>query len=140
MEMLNKMLKLYDAKFSKFEYPAKDNTLVLNQSLRNFKEINNIQNTKEEIFKMPKKRKILTKEEIKKIAEYQWASIKNIMDIGAIGRNKAREVLNVISDQFYDGKSKVQNGLVSMDMVLEYFYIPNYKHGETINGQKNVQS
>lgn len=30
MEMLNKMLKLYDAKFSKFEYPAKDNTLVLN--------------------------------------------------------------------------------------------------------------
>lgn len=31
------------------------------------------------------------------------------MDIGAIGRNKAREVLNVISNQFYDGKSKVQN-------------------------------
>lgn len=30
MEMLNKMLKLYDAKFSKFEYSAKDNTLVLN--------------------------------------------------------------------------------------------------------------
>ena len=30
MEMLNKMLKLYDAKFSKFEYSAKDNALVLN--------------------------------------------------------------------------------------------------------------
>lgn len=56
------------------------------------------------------------------------------MDIGAIGRNKAREVLNVISDQFYDGKSKVQNGLVPMDMVLDYFNISNYKHGETING------
>ena len=83
---------------------------------------------------MPKRRKILTKEEIKKIAEYQWASIKDIMDIGAIGRNKAREVLNVISNQFYDGKSKVQNGLVPMDMVLDYFNIPNYKHGETING------
>ena len=44
------------------------------------------------------------------------------------------EVLNVISDQFYDGKSKVQNGLVPMDMVLDYFNIPNYKHGEIING------
>ena len=38
---------------------------------------------------MPKRRKILTKEEIEKIAEYQWASVKDIMDIGAIGRNKA---------------------------------------------------
>ena len=83
---------------------------------------------------MPKRRKILTKEEIEKRAEYQWASIKDIMDIGAIGRNKAREVLNVISNQFYDGKSKVQNGLVPMDMVLDYFNIPNSKHGETING------
>ena len=83
---------------------------------------------------MGKRRKILTKEEIEKIAEYQWASIKDIMDIGAIGRNKAREVLNVISNQFYDGKPKVQNGLVPMDMVLDYFNIPNYKQGETING------
>lgn len=83
---------------------------------------------------MPKRRKTLTKEEIEKIAEYQWASIKDIMDIGTIGRNKAREVLNVISNQFYDGKSKVQNGLVPMDMVLDYFNISNYKHGETING------
>ena len=30
MEVLNKMLKLYDAKFSKFEYSVKDNALVLN--------------------------------------------------------------------------------------------------------------
>lgn len=56
------------------------------------------------------------------------------MDIGAIGRNKSREVLNVINNQFYDGKSEVQNGLVPMDMVLDYFNIPNYKYGETING------
>jgi len=37
---------------------------------------------------MGKRRKILTKEEIEKIAEYQLASIKDIMDIGAIGRKK----------------------------------------------------
>lgn len=39
-------------------------------------------------FYMGKRRKILTKEEIEKIAEYQLASIKDIMDIGAIGRKK----------------------------------------------------
>lgn len=72
---------------------------------------------------MSKKRKSLTKEEIDEISHYQWASVKDIMDIGAIGRNKAREVLNLISNNFYDGKSKVQNGLVPMDMVLDYFNI-----------------
>ena len=30
MEMLSKILKLYDAEFSKFEYSAKDNALILN--------------------------------------------------------------------------------------------------------------
>lgn len=29
---------------------------------------------------------------------------------------------------------KYKIGLVPMDMVLDYFNIPNYKHGETING------
>lgn len=83
---------------------------------------------------MSKRKKILTKEEIDKIAEYQWASIKDIMDIGSIGRNKAREILNVISNQYYEDKSKVQNGLVPMDMVLEYFNIPKYRHSETLDG------
>lgn len=74
---------------------------------------------------MGKKRKSLTKEEIDVLAQYQWANVTDIMNIGAIGRNKARDVLNVISKKFYEGKSKVQNGLVSMDMVLEYFNISN---------------
>ena len=73
---------------------------------------------------MGKKRKSLTKEEIDIIAQYQWANITDIMNIGAIGRNKARNVFNVISEKFYEGKSKVQNGLVPMDMVLDYFNIP----------------
>ena len=72
---------------------------------------------------MSKKRKSLTKEEIDVIAQYQWANITDIMNIGAMGRNKARDVLNIISEKFYEGKSKVQNGLVPMDMVLEYFNI-----------------
>ena len=72
---------------------------------------------------MGKKRKSLTKEEIDVIAQYQWANITDIMNIGAIGRNKARDVFNVISDKFYGKKDKVHNGLVPMDMVLEYFNI-----------------
>ena len=72
---------------------------------------------------MPKKRKSLTKEQIDEIAQYQWANIKDIMDIGAIGRNKARDLYNLISEQFYQNKDKVHNGLVPMDMVLEYFNI-----------------
>ena len=72
---------------------------------------------------MGKKRKSLTKEEIDAIAKYQWANVTDIMNIGAMGRNKARDVLNVISDKLYDGRAKVKNGLVPMDMVLEYFNI-----------------
>lgn len=72
---------------------------------------------------MPKKKKSLTKEQIDEIAQYQWANIKDIMDIGAIGRNKARDVYNLISEKFYQDKNKVHNGLVPMDMVLDYFNI-----------------
>ena len=57
---------------------------------------------------MAKKRKSLTKEEIEVIAQYQWASIKDIMDIGAIGRNKARDIYNLISEQFYQNKDKIK--------------------------------
>lgn len=39
---------------------------------------------------MGKKRKSLTKEEIDVLAQYQWANVTDIMNIGAIGRNKAR--------------------------------------------------
>ena len=72
---------------------------------------------------MPVKRKSLTKEEIEVSAQYQWASIKDIMDIGAIGRNKARNIFNLISDNYYSDKYKVKNWLVPMDLVLEYFNI-----------------
>ena len=72
---------------------------------------------------MSKKRKSLTKEEIETIAQYQWADITDIMNIGAIGRNNARNIFNLISDKFYGEKEKVHNGLVPMDMVLEYFSI-----------------
>lgn len=77
---------------------------------------------------MCKRRKILTKEEIENIAQYQWASINDIMDIGAIGKNKAREVLRIISNEYNKERTIIQSGLVPMNMVLNYFNI-NKKDG-----------
>ena len=72
---------------------------------------------------MCKRRKILTKEEIENIAQYQWASINDIMNIGAIGKNKAREVLRIISNEYNKERTIIQSGLVPMNMVLNYFSI-----------------
>ena len=72
---------------------------------------------------MGKRRKVLTKNEIKDIAQYQWASIKERMDIGAIGKNNARVVLNEIMNVYYQDRERIKNGLVPMSMVLDYFNI-----------------
>ena len=72
---------------------------------------------------MGKRRKVLTKNEIKDIAQYQWANIKDIMDIGAIGKNNARVVLNEIMNVYYQDRERIKNGLVPMSMVLDYFNI-----------------
>ena len=48
---------------------------------------------------MGKRRKVLTKNEILDIAQYQWANIRDIMDIGAIGKNNARIILNEIMEK-----------------------------------------
>ena len=61
---------------------------------------------------MGKRRKVLTKNEILDIAQYQWANIRDIMDIGAIGKNNARVILNEIMDTYYGNREKIKNGLV----------------------------
>lgn len=80
---------------------------------------------------MGKRRKVLTKNEIKDIAQYQWANIKDIMDIGAIGKNNARIVLNEIMNIYYQDRERIKNGLVPMSMVLDYFNISIESSGTT---------
>ena len=80
---------------------------------------------------MGKRIKVLTKNEIKDIAQYQWANIKDIMDIGAIGKNNARVVLNEIMNVYYQDREKIKNGLVPMSMVLDYFNISIESSGTT---------
>ena len=83
---------------------------------------------------MGKRRKVLTKNEILDIAQYQWANIRDIMDIGAIGKNNARVILNEIKDAYYGNREKIKNGLVPMSMVLEYFDINIDSLQVTTNG------
>lgn len=80
---------------------------------------------------MGKRRKVLTKNEISVIAQYQWANIKDIMDIGAIGKNNARIVLNEIMSVYYQDRERIKNGLVPMSMVLDYFNISIESSGTT---------
>ena len=83
---------------------------------------------------MGKRRKVLTKNEILDIAQYQWANIRDIMDIGAIGKNNARVILNEIMNAYYGNREKIKNGLVPMRMVLEYFDISIDSLKVTTNG------
>jgi hypothetical protein len=83
---------------------------------------------------MGKRRKVLTKNEILDIAQYHWANIRDIMDIGAIGKNNARVILNEIMDTYYGNREKIKNGLVPMSMVLEYFDISIDSLKVTTNG------
>ena len=83
---------------------------------------------------MGKRRKVLTKNEILDIAQYQWANIRDMMDIGAIGKNNARVILNEIMDAYYGNREKIKNGLVPMRMVLEYFDISIDSLQVTTNG------
>ena len=83
---------------------------------------------------MGKRRKVLTKNEILDIAQYQWANIRDIMDIGAMGKNNARVILNEIMDIYYGNREKIKNGLVPMSMVLEYFDISIDSLKVTTNG------
>ena len=58
------------------------------------------------------------------IASSQWASAKDIMIIGSVGRNKAYAIRNEIIADYYDGDKKVRNRrLVPMTEVLKYFNI-----------------
>ena len=66
----------------------------------------------------------LNAEEVLKVASSQWASAKDIMKIGSVGRNKAYAIRSEIALSLYNNDDKVRNrGLVPMNEVLKYFGI-----------------
>lgn len=66
----------------------------------------------------------LNADQLLEIASIQWASAKDIMKIGSVGRNKAYAIRSEIALSLYDDDSKLRNrGLVPMNEVLKYFNI-----------------
>ena len=66
----------------------------------------------------------LNADQMLEIASSQWASAKDILKIGSVGRNKAYAIRSEIALSLYGDDSKVRNrGLVPMVEVLKYFNI-----------------
>ena len=67
---------------------------------------------------------ILTAKQVLEVASSQWATVKDIMILGSVGRNKANMIRSEIATSIYGNDSKVCNrGLVPMAEVLKYFNI-----------------
>ena len=79
---------------------------------------------------------IIQADEMLEILNKQWATIQDIMKIGALGRNKARNIKNEIERNIIDQGLKLPNNLVPMEKVIEYFKI-NLDFLVTINKSKN---
>ena len=66
----------------------------------------------------------LNAEQILEVASCQWATAKDIMMLGSVGRNKAYAIRSEISLALYSDNTKLRNiGLVPMVEVLKYFSI-----------------
>lgn len=83
-----------------------------------------------------KRKTIIQADEMLEILNKQWATIQDIMKIGALGRNKAGNIKNEIERNIIDQGLKLPNNLVPMEKVIEYFKI-NLDFLVTINKSKN---
>ena len=83
-----------------------------------------------------KSKTIIQADEMLEILNKQWATIQDIMKIGALGRNKARNIKNEIERNVIDQGLKLPNNLVPMEKVIEYFKI-NLDFLVTIDKSKN---
>ena len=70
-----------------------------------------------------KSKTIIQADEMLEILNKQWATIQDIMKIGALGRNKARNIKNEIERNIIDQGLKLPNNLVPLEKVIEYFKI-----------------
>ncbi len=66
---------------------------------------------------------IISAEDMLVLLSKQWATVQDIMKIGALGRNKARDIKNEIEREVKDSGQKLPNNLVPMEKVIDYFKI-----------------
>lgn len=65
----------------------------------------------------------LNAEQILEVASSQWATAKDIMLLGSVGRNKAYAIRSEIALALYSDNKHRNRGLVPMVEVLKYFDI-----------------
>lgn len=83
-----------------------------------------------------KSKKIIQADEMLEILNKQWATVQDIMKIGAVGRNKARSIKNEIDRSIKETGLDLPNNLVPMEKVIEYFKI-NVDFLVSINKSQN---
>ena len=83
-----------------------------------------------------KSKTVLSADEMLNVLNSQWATIQDIMKIGSVGRNKARDIKNQIAREISDQGLKLPNNLVPMENVIDYFKI-NVDFLVSINNSKN---
>lgn len=83
-----------------------------------------------------KSKTVLSADEMLNVLNSQWATIQDIMKIGSVGRNKARDIKNQIAKEITDQGLKLPNNLVPMENVIDYFKI-NVDFLVSINNSKN---
>ena len=83
-----------------------------------------------------KSKTIIQADEMLVLLNKQWATVQDIMKIGALGRNKARDIKNEIDRNIKEQGMKLPINLVPMEKVIEYFKI-NLDFLVTINKSKN---
>ena len=83
-----------------------------------------------------KSKKILQADQMLITLNKQWATIQDIMLVGSLGRNKARDIKNEIARKIEAEGKKLPNNLVPMEKVIEYFNI-NVEYLVNINKSKN---
>lgn len=83
-----------------------------------------------------KSKTILQADQMLTTLNKQWATIQDIMLVGSLGRNKARDIKNEIASKIEAEGKKLPNNLVPMEKVIEYFNI-NVEYLVSINKSKN---
>ena len=83
-----------------------------------------------------KSKTILQADQMLTTLNKQWATIQDIMLVGSLGRNKARDIKNEITKKIEAEGKRLPNNLVPMEKVIEYFNI-NVDYLVSINKSKN---
>lgn len=70
-----------------------------------------------------KSKTIISAEDMLVLLSKQWATVQDIMKIGTLGRNKARDIKNEIEREVKDSGKRLPNNLVPIEKVIDYLKI-----------------